>query len=81
MRLGLSLPPANPKARLSQSNPNSSIEPIRELLNIHVEPTEALIRLVELIVQPDAHDVVGEMGVRGGAKRRLLAGQLKDTFA
>jgi len=27
---------------------------------------EAVIRSVELIVQPDAQDVVGEMGVRGG---------------
>ena len=26
---------------------------------------EAVIRSVELIVQPDTHDVVGKMGVRG----------------
>jgi hypothetical protein len=35
---------------------------------------QAVLRSVELIVQPDAHDVVGEMGVRGDSTTLILVG-------
>jgi hypothetical protein len=49
-------------------------------LSTRVAFTEAVIRSVELIVQPGAHDGVGEMGVRGdwprGLKSPLCEGRL-----
>jgi hypothetical protein len=44
------------------ARPAGSTYELRDILNSR--PEVAVIGSVELIVQPDAHDVVGEMGVR-----------------
>jgi hypothetical protein len=50
---------------MSALPPKADITTLEEHVRFGPEAEVAVIRSVELIVQPGAHDVVGEMAVRG----------------